>query len=185
MRRLFGNLVSTAFSLIRFAIIKLFHFHTFHFYFIERFSPGVTLRLREGACIYLGKRVRAHSGTKICAVAGGKLSLGDDCRINNNCLIVCRDKITIGEKVEFGPGVVVYDHDHDFRAEGGMKARAYRCEPVTIGAGSWIGANVIILRGATIGKNCVIAAGSVVTDNVPDNTILVQKRENTLIPIDR
>lgn len=183
MRRLLGNLISTAYSLVRFAVMKCFHFKSFHFYCIERFSPNVDIRLDRKSTLKLGKRIRAHSGTKLCAVAGGRLTIGDSCRINSKCLFVCRHEINIGAGVEFGPGVVVYDHDHDFRHKDGMGARAYLYAPVNIGEGAWIGANTIILRGANIGKNCVIAAGSVVTGDVPDNTILVQKRENTLIPI--
>lgn len=45
----------------------------------------------------------------------------------------------------------------------------------------WIGANVIILKGVTIGENSVVSAGSIITKDVPANTILVQKRTNTLI----
>ena len=47
----------------------------------------------------------------------------------------------------------------------------------------WIGANTVILRGTHIGANSVIAAGCVVSGNIPANTILVQKRENSLISI--
>lgn len=43
---------------------------------------------------------------------------------------------------------------------------------------SWIGAGVIILKGVTIGENCVVASGSVVTKDVPDNSILIQKRQS-------
>ena len=44
---------------------------------------------------------------------------------------------------------------------------------------AWIGAGVIILKGVTIGENAVVASGCVVTKDVPDNTILIQKRLST------
>ena len=97
-------------------------------------------------------------------------------------MLVCRQSITIGEGCEFGPGVLVYDHDHDFRV--GLEKKEYKCSDVVIGDHVWIGANTVILRGAVIGDNCVIGAGSVVRGNVPSNTILVQKRENTFVPIE-
>ena len=43
---------------------------------------------------------------------------------------------------------------------------------------AWIGSGVIILKGVTIGENAVVASGSVVTKDVPDNTILIQKRQS-------
>ena len=66
---------------------------------------------------------------------------------------------------------------------GGVKAKKFKTAPVVIGNNVWIGANAIILRGTTIGDNSVIAAGSVVKGNVPSNTLLVQKKEDTLIEI--
>ena len=46
-------------------------------------------------------------------------------------------------------------------------------EPVSIGHNVWIGGNVTILPGVTIGDNCTIGAGSVVTHNIPANSIAV------------
>jgi acetyltransferase-like isoleucine patch superfamily enzyme len=36
----------------------------------------------------------------------------------------------------------------------------------------WIGANSVILSGVTVGVNSVVAAGSVVTKDVPDDTVV-------------
>jgi acetyltransferase-like isoleucine patch superfamily enzyme len=44
--------------------------------------------------------------------------------------------------------------------------------PVSIGAGSWLGAGAIILPGASIGRNVVVAAGSVVRGRVPDRCVV-------------
>lgn len=57
----------------------------------------------------------------------------------------------------------------------------YLTDSVTIKQNVWIGANVIILKGVTIYENSVVSAGSIVTKDVPANTILIQKRTNTLI----
>ena len=42
-----------------------------------------------------------------------------------------------------------------------------------IGNDCWFGANVVVCPGVTIGNNCVIGAGSVVTKDIPDNSIAV------------
>ncbi|MBW3630989.1 MAG: hypothetical protein KY464_17080, partial [Gemmatimonadetes bacterium] len=44
-------------------------------------------------------------------------------------------------------------------------------EPVRIGAGSWIGAAVIVLPGSDIGRHVTVAAGSVVRGSLPDNCV--------------
>lgn len=54
---------------------------------------------------------------------------------------------------------------------------------MTIGDHVWIGANVTILKGVTIGENSVIASGSIVTKDVPANTMFLQKRYTTLIDL--
>lgn len=44
--------------------------------------------------------------------------------------------------------------------------------PVIIGDNVWVGARSVILPGVTIGNNVVIAAGSVVTKDIPDNSLV-------------
>lgn len=43
--------------------------------------------------------------------------------------------------------------------------------------GAWIGSGVIIFKGVIVGENAVVASGSVVTKDIPDNTIFIQKRQ--------
>ena len=40
-----------------------------------------------------------------------------------------------------------------------------------VGAGSWIGADTIIMPGVTIGKGVVVGTGSLVTNDLEDNAI--------------
>jgi maltose O-acetyltransferase len=44
--------------------------------------------------------------------------------------------------------------------------------PITIGDDCWIGGNSVIVQ--VIGKGCVIGAGSVVTKDIPDNSLAVE-----------
>ena len=44
---------------------------------------------------------------------------------------------------------------------------------VKIGNNCWIGNNVNIVGGVTIGNNVVVGAGSIVTKNIPDDSLAV------------
>ena len=69
--------------------------------------------------------------------------------------------------LQFGRQICIYDHDHDFRTEGGKGAKDYRCTAVTIEDNVWIGGKSIILPGVTIHEGAVIGMGAVVTKDVP------------------
>lgn len=183
MGHFFSNIISCGFTLIKLSFIKLFHLRNLYFTPVTRFSPDVKVGVSDDSCLEIGKRVIARSGAKLVATAGGKLTIGQGSGFGHFSIVVCRHSISIGKDVYCGPNTLIYDHDHDFRDKDGIRSRKYKCAPISIGDGTWIGANTVILRGTTIGKNCVIGAGSVVKGNVPDNTILVQKRENIFIPV--
>lgn len=176
MRRWIYNLISVLFSAVRFGIMKLFHFSHFYYEGIQRFSPNTEVIIAENGAIRLGRHVRAHRRTKLLAFGNGTLEVGSNAAFGNGVSINCMEKIIIGEGVQIGPDTKIYDHDHDFRAPGGIKAGKFVTSPVTIGDNSWIGCNVVILRGTTIGENCIVAAGSVLKGNYPSNTVIVQKR---------
>lgn len=183
MRRKINNLISVAYTLIRFVIIKCFHFSGFKFELIERFSPNVVVEIDRKGKLFLGKKVRVHSGTKIKVRRNAECVIGENAKLNYNNIIVCRQKIIIGKGVEFAPNVFIYDHDHDFRAEGGLKANKMLCEEIVIGDNVWIGANCVILRGTHIGDNSVVAAGSIIKGNYPPNSLIVQKRNTEILKV--
>lgn len=180
MRRLISNCISVFITFLKLTFLKIFHWSMLHFSAVERFSPNVVIEIEKGGELSIGKKVRMHSGGKIKVRKSAQLVLGDEVSFNYNCMIFCKESIQIDNGVEFGPGVLIYDHDHDFRVAGGIKAEKFSTAPVIIGKNSWIGANTIILKGSVIGENCVIGAGSVVKGKLEDNTILIQKKENII-----
>ena len=46
-------------------------------------------------------------------------------------------------------------------------------KPIEVGNNVWIGGNVVVLPGVTIGDNVVIGAGSIVTKDIPSNSVAV------------
>ena len=72
----------------------------------------------------------------------------------------------------FAPNVSVYTAGHPIHPDSRNSGYEYGIA-VIIGDNVWIGGNAVINPGVTIGNNCVIGAGSVVTKNIPDNSIAV------------
>ena len=121
-----------------------------------------------------------RDGAKIRVRKGAVCKIGRNTSINCNNMIACHKRVIIGDDVQFSPNVQIYDHDHDFRAEGGVKAGKYKTGTIEIGNNVWIGANTIILRGTKIGNDAVIAAGSIVKGEIPEGAVFVQKRVNEI-----
>lgn len=156
---------------------KVFHLRTFNASLINQISPSSEITIDFGGKLSLGKKFRLRDNAKLRVRKSAVCKIGNNSSFNSGCCVVCHDKIEIGDNVQFGPNVLVYDHDHDFRAEGGIKAMKYKTSPISIGNGCWIGANTVILRGTQLGENCVVGAGSVLNGVYPDNSVIVQKRE--------
>lgn len=76
------------------------------------------------------------------------------------------DGITIEDNVFIGPNVT-FTNDLFPRS----KNPDWKLDKTIIKKGASIGANATILAGLTIGENAMIGAGSVVTKDIPDNTL--------------
>jgi carbonic anhydrase/acetyltransferase-like protein (isoleucine patch superfamily) len=97
------------------------------------------------------------------------LRIGDRCLIGRGSHIVAHHSIVIGDDVYTGPYVYITDQNHGYADPETPIGRQWPSNAaVSIGAGSWLGAGVIVLPGAVIGRNVVVAAGSVVRGAVPD-----------------
>ena len=168
---------------VKMAWTKLFHPKTFHGPLLCMISPLSEITLEPKGKLHIGKLFKLRDGGKIRVRKGGELILGDNVSIGSNSMIVCHDSITVGSDVQFAANVQVYDHDHDFRTENGLKAGKFKNSPVVIGRNVWIGCNSVILRGTIIGDNAVIAAGSVVKGVVPENSVYIQKRSSEITKV--
>ncbi len=117
-----------------------------------------------------GKETKAWIEPPFYFCYGTNIEIGDGTYINFNCNFVDDTKIIIGKNVMFGPAVTIATVGHPIHPD----YRGYMyAEPVEIENNCWIGANVTICPGVTIGENTVIGAGSVVTKDIPANSIAV------------
>jgi acetyltransferase-like isoleucine patch superfamily enzyme len=98
----------------------------------------------------------------------GCVTIGHHGYIGHDCWIGGRGQIEIGEWFLCAPKVVIISSNHDFRDRSRpYSEQAEIAGVVTIADNVWIGANSVILPGATIGSGAVVGAGSVVRDGVP------------------
>lgn len=101
---------------------------------------------------------------------GYNIEIGDNFFANMNCVMLDGAKIKFGNNVLIGPNVGFYGTGHPLTLDIRHKFIEYSY-PITVGNNVWIGGGVSVLPGVTIGDNCVIGAGSVVTKDIPANSI--------------
>jgi maltose O-acetyltransferase len=99
-----------------------------------------------------------------------RILIGKGVYINAHVFLDNSDWIRIGDLVSVGPRVQILTSTHE---AGDRLRRAGRAvtHPVSIGAGTWIGAGSIILPGVSIGAGVVVAAGSVVSASCEANAL--------------
>ncbi len=103
---------------------------------------------------------------------GWNIEVGENFGANYNLTVLDVGKVTIGDNVMFAPNVSLYTAGHPIHPESRNSGYEYGI-PITIGNNVWIGGSVSVLPGVTIGDNCVIGAGSVVTRDIPPNSVAV------------
>ena len=101
---------------------------------------------------------------------GNGIILGEGVFINYNCVMLDGGNIRIGKHTLIGPNCQLYTPEHpmDYIERREQKETAY---PITIGEDCWLGGSVVVCPGVTIGDRCIIAAGSVVTKDIPDDSL--------------
>lgn len=103
---------------------------------------------------------------------GYNIFVGEEVFMNYNCVILDVTRVTIGTKVDIGPGVQILAADHPRDPEARRKGLEFG-RPVSIGSNVWIGAAALILPGVTVGDDAIIGAGAVVTRDVPNGATVV------------
>ncbi|MCX6001721.1 MAG: gamma carbonic anhydrase family protein [Chloroflexi bacterium] len=99
----------------------------------------------ENASIWPGAVIRGDFGS---------INIGKNTAIEDNCIVHSWDCI-IGDNVLVGHGAVIH------------------CK--SIGNGSMVGINAVVLQGAEIGEKCFIAAGALITPNtrIPPSSLVM------------
>lgn len=100
---------------------------------------------------------------------GRHTKIGKNVFINFDCIFLDLGGITIEDNVQIAPRVSLLSEGHPLSADNRQSLVPGH---IHIRKNAWIGSGATILQGVTIGENAIVAAGSVVSKDVPDNTLV-------------
>lgn len=101
------------------------------------------------------------------------LKIGNRCFLGDETLIDLYNKVTLEDNVSIAQRVIILTHlNVGYKNHPLQKYFPSKSQPVVIKTGSVVGVCSTILAGVTIGEKSMIAAGSVVTKDVPHNTLV-------------
>jgi acetyltransferase-like isoleucine patch superfamily enzyme len=100
-------------------------------------------------------------------------AIGKNCKISSHSFIcegvTIEDNVFVGHNVTFTNDI----YPRATTSQGTLQTdEDWNCSPTLVKKGASIGSSVTLLCGITIGENAIIGAGSVVTKDVPSNTIV-------------
>lgn len=128
--------------------------------------------IREIFSKLIGKKVdnTFRMNTPFHTDFGKNIIIGKNVFFNFGCTFMDRGGIYIGDNVMVGPNVNLITINHN---ENPYDRSTTISKPIIIKDRVWIGAGAIVLAGVTIGENSIIGAGTVVTHDIPDNSLAV------------
>jgi maltose O-acetyltransferase len=104
-----------------------------------------------------------------------RLQIGELCGFNFGCHFELYAPITIADHVAVGHEVLFLTRSHDPK-DPACRGAADGAKPIVVEAGAWLGSRCTVLPGVTIGAGSVVGASVVVRENVPPNTLLAGAR---------
>ncbi len=139
----------------------------------ERFNTGHNTIIREKNII--GNNVSVGSNTTL--EIGNRIA--NNVKIHSNCII--GEYVIIEDYAWIGPSVITLATLHPPCPKYEECARN---NPIVIKKNAKIGGNVTLTPGVTIGENSLIGAGSVVTRDIPSNSVAVGNPARVIKAID-
>ena len=127
--------------------------------------------------IGVGCRFEAYNNQK----SKKSLIFGKNIQLNDYVHITAMNNVVIGDNVLMASKIYISDCSHGFYSGEEMDSspeqhpidRSYNISEVVIEDNVWLGEFVSVLPGVTIGKGAIIGSNSVVTKDIPANTIAV------------
>jgi len=118
------------------------------------------------------------------ASRGGKIKIGNSVYVGDNTCLYSMAEIEIGDGTMIAHGVNIFDNDTHHKDWALRKAEferlfkkskqpipPIRSSPISIGENCWIASGVCIFKGCKIGARSIISAGTIVTKDVPEDSL--------------
>jgi acetyltransferase-like isoleucine patch superfamily enzyme len=101
---------------------------------------------------------------------GDEIRVGHNVFVNQNCTFYDLGGLDIADDVLIGPNVSILTEGHPVAPS--QRRACVVGKPIVIERNVWIAAGATIVGGVTVSENSVVAAASVVTRDVPPNTLV-------------
>ncbi len=106
------------------------------------------------------------------------LVIGDNCMLRQGIHISVCDSVTIGNNLLTGTNVLISDNSHgrstyEALQKPPLERNVFSKGSIRIGKNVWLGNNVCVLAGVKIGNGVIVGANSIVTHDIPSNSIAV------------
>lgn len=137
------------------------------------------IKIQGVSRMQFGQHFMAGRGLWLQTIGEGRLIIGDYVNMSDWVHVGALNEVRIGNGCLFGSKVIVTDHSHGGVADviaatmpSRPNVRALVSKgPVILEENVWLGDAVVVLAGITIGANAIVGANSVVTRNIPSNTV--------------
>jgi len=136
------------------------------------------VKIQGAGGIHFGQRFMSGRGLWLQTIGEGRLVIGDNVNVSDWVHIGALSSVTIGNGCLMGSKVLITDHSHgsptDIATSAPVRpdARVLQSKgPVVLEDNVWLGDAVVVLPGVRIGQNAIVGANSVVTRDIPSNTV--------------
>jgi acetyltransferase-like isoleucine patch superfamily enzyme len=134
---------------------------------LRKRGAQVGTRTRFKRSLFLDNTVESSD----CAGDFRNLRIGANCYIGDMVYLDLAAPIEIADDAVVSGNVSIITHSDCNRSQSLAQLFPRKTAAVRLGRGCWIGASAVLLAGVEIGSRAVVAAGSVVTSNVPADTL--------------
>ena len=144
--------------------------------FYPRGNKQAVFQLRKGAQVHLNNRLELGYGAMVSVGENAYFESGYFMpRMGSN--IICKSKMVMGENVGVGRDSCLMDSDyHPIYDEKFDQINEDR--EIEVGDNVWLGMHCLVLKGARIRDGSVVGSGSIVSGEVPEGKLFLNKRKN-------